>query len=253
MTLFNSQDTLTKMVYDISSYGEDLHLPLGTPTQALQVLTWSTLDELLNVDADLENYSRLISDVDTLGLLNLGDGVQYTNTYNWLSDMAAFVYKFNLTLAVGIDVTAYTSGNHSVDSVNVVISERLQDGTLVKTIADMTKNTGMTALTAVGQSVAIMTFEGNVPFKIGKGNVVRMVITLGRTDTSTATSFDGILPLFYFQEDANTLPKQLIESTLSLHLHPSLDHAFPVVRDASVINKLDFSGVTKDGLNRAAI
>ena len=40
---------------------------------------------------------------------------------------------------------------------------------------------------------------------------------------------------------------------LQMHLHPALDHAFPVFRDESITNKLDFSGITKDGLNRAAV
>ena len=45
----------------------------------------------------------------------------------------------------------------------------------------------------------------------------------------------------------------MCESGLQMHLHPALDHAFPVFRDESITNKLDFSGITKDGLNRAAV
>ena len=67
-TVFNVNDVLTKSVYDGSNYGEDLQIPLGTIPLALASITWSGLDELLNVDADLENYSRIISDVDALGI-----------------------------------------------------------------------------------------------------------------------------------------------------------------------------------------
>ena len=43
----------------------------------------------------------------------------------------------------------------------------------------------------------------------------------------------------------------MIESGLEMHLHPALDHAFPVFRDQSITNQLDFDGVTKDGFDRS--
>ncbi len=247
---YNATNLLIKPTYDVAFYGEDLHLPLGLAPLALAGITWSGIDELKTVDADMENYSRIISDVDTLGILNEGDGVAFDHTYNWLSDMSAFVYKFNLTLAVGLSVTAWTSGDHSIDSVRIRITERLQDGTLVKPIADLTKSTGMTALGAVGDAVAIVTFEGNTPFKVSQGNIVRLQITLGRTDTLVATSFEGIMPLFFFQE--GNLTKQMVESTLNLHLHPALDHAFDVFRDQSFQEGLDYNGITEQGISRQA-
>lgn len=127
MALYNSLDTLTKATYDISNYGEDLFLPITTDTLALQSITWSGLDELLQEEStDLEAYSRLVSDIDTLGILNEGDGVRYDRTFDFLTDMSAWCYKFNLTFAVGLSLTAYTSGNHSVDSVKVTFSETKQ-------------------------------------------------------------------------------------------------------------------------------
>ena len=245
---FNVNDLLEKPVYDVSSYGEDLQLPFGQKKLALQSITWSALDELLVEGADMENYSRLVSDVDSLGILNQGDGVAFDQTYEWLSDMSAFVYKFNITLCVALSVTAYTSGNHSVDDVNVIIKETLGDGTLVRTIANLTQSTGMTNTQAVEDKACIMTFEGNIPFKVAQGNKVTVQIILGRTDTNTATTFEGIMPLFYFQK--SSLAKTMIESTLGLHLHPALDHAQPVFRDQSIQEALDYSGVQKDGIDR---
>ena len=249
MVIYDSNNLLTNAVYDVAQYGEDLQLPLGTAPLALQSITWSTIDELIIVGSDMENYSRLVSDIDTLGILNEGDGVQFNHTYHWLSDMSTFVYKFNLTFAVALTVTAYTSGNHNIDSVRVILRETLQDGTVVKTIADSTQATGLTALTATGTQVAIMTFEGNVPFKIAQGNKVEMQIILNRTDTDIATTYEGIMPLFYFQE--GSLAKQMIESTLGLHIHAALDHAYPVLRDNSVSTQLNYDGVDKDGFDRS--
>mgnify|MGYP003645416458 FL=1 len=250
MVNYNSTQTLTKANYDISNYGEDLFLPLTTDTLALQSITWSALDELLQEEStDLEAYSRLVSDIDTLGILNEGDGVRYSRTFDFLTDMSAWCYKFNLTFAVALDVTAYTSGAHSVDSVKVTFSELLPDKTEKRQITTMIHNTNMTNIAAVETAVAIMHFEGNTPFKIAQGNYLRMAIEFNSTDTNTATTFEGIMPYFYCQEGA--LAKTLIESGLEMHLHPALDHAFPVFRDESITNQLDFDGVNKEGFDRS--
>ena len=246
---YNVNDLLQKPVYDVSSYGEDLQLAFGTKNLALQAITWSELDELKVVHADLENYSRLVSDVDSLGIMNEGDGVAFDQTYTWLSDMSAFVYKFNITLCVALSVTAYTSGDHSVDSVRVIIKELLADDTELRTIADMIQDTGMTNTQAVEDKACIIAFEGNDPFKIAQGNKLTVQIILNRTDTNTATSYEGIMPLFYFQK--SSLAKVMIESTLQMHLHPALDHAFPVFRDQSIQEGLDYDGVSKDGFDRS--
>ena len=246
---YSVNDLLQKPVYDVSAYGEDLQLPLGTKKLALQAITWSDLDELLVVDADMENYSRLVSDIDSLGIMNEGDGAAFDQTYTWLSDMSAFVYKFNLTLCCALSVTAYTGGNHSIDSVRVVIKETLADGTVVSEIADMTKDTGMTNITAVKDQAVIMTFEGNDPFKVAQGNKVTIRIILNRTDTGTATSYEGLMPFFYFQ--SSSLAKTMIESTMQLHIHAALDHAFPIFRDQSIQDELDYDGVSRDGFDRS--
>ena len=249
MPPYNVNDLLEKPVYDVSSYGEDLQLPFGLKNLALQAITWSDLDELLVVDADMENYSRLVSDIDSLGIMHEGDGVAFDQTYEWLSDMSAFVYKFNITLCVALSVTAYTGGNHSIDSVNVIIKETLQDGTVLRTLANMTKATGMTNITAVKTIAVIMTFEGNTPFKVAQGNKVTTQIILNRTDTNTATSFEGIMPLFYFQ--ISDLAKTMIESTMQMHIHAALDHAFPIFRDQSIQDEIDYDGVTREGFDRS--
>jgi len=246
--MFNANDLLGKPVYDVSSYGEDIQLPLGVKKLALQSITWSAISELLVVDSDIENYSRYVSDIDVLGIMNEGDGTAFDETFIWLTDMSAFTYKFNLTFAIGLTVTAYTSGNHAVTSVRVIIKELLPDESEVRTIADMIKDTGMTVLTGTGTNVCIMTFEGNNPFKIAQGNKVSVQIILGRTDTLTATTYEGIMPLFYFQQGSTA--KTLVESTLNLHLHPALDHCYPVFRDESIQEGLDYSGINREGTKR---
>ncbi len=251
---FNVNDLLVKPVYDVAFYGEDITIPLSEDTLALASITWSTISQLLqlappNADAHIEDNPRLVSDIDTLGILNEGDGIQYDRTFEWLSDMSAWVYKFHISIAFALSVTAFTSGSHNVDSIRVIITERLQDGTLVKPVADITEMTGMTALTATGVNVVVATLEGNKPFKISQGNIVRIQIIGNRTDTGVATSFEGIMPLFYTQEGA--LAKLLQESNITLHVHPALDHAFEVFRDQSFQEQLDYDGVAKDRNDRS--
>ena len=248
MAKFNVNNLLIKPTYDVSFYGENLHLPLGIKNLGNRTITWSGIDELLVVDSDIDNYSRVISNSDSLHFMNEADGVAFDNTWNWLSDMSAWVYKFNLTVAATLDVTAWTSGDHAVTSVRMILTERLKDGTLVRTLVDEEKLTGMTVANGAKTNVAIVTFEGNEPFKIGQGNTLRLQLILGRIDTLVATSFEGILPLFYFQEGSTT--RQLVESTLNLQLYPALDHAFVVFRDQSLQEGLDYSGTTEQGEKR---
>ena len=103
-------------------------------------------------------------------------------------------------------------------------------------------------LAGTGTNIAVITFEDDTPFKISQGNTVRLQVICDRTDTMVATSFEGVLPLFYFQEGVGA--KQMIESTLNLHLYPALDQAFTVFRDQSLQEGLDYAGISKDGVSR---
>lgn len=255
--VFNSNDLLVKPNYDVAFYGEDKILTLGADTLTLQSITWSTLDELLQTNPILStavhmgDFSRLVSDIDTLGIMHQGDGIRYNRTYEWLSDMSAWVYKFDLIFCVALDVTAFTSGAHSIDTVTVRITERRLDGSLVEEILSQTAPTGMSDINAVETNVVVMNFEANKPFKIAQGDIVTVSISFNSTDTGTATSFEGIMPLFYFQE--GNLAKIMAESQLILHLHPALDHAQLVLRDQSSQEGLDYSGVDRQGVVRGII
>ncbi len=250
---FNSNDLLIKPTYDVAFYGQDVVIPLTTDTLALQAITWSNLDALTQsndtfADSHIEPYSRAISDIDTWGILNEGDGVRFSRNYEWLSDMSAWVYKFDVTFAIGLSVTAFTSGVHSVDSVRLIIQELNQGGGLVKEIFNAISTTAMGDQGVAGDRVAIVHFEGNTPFKVGEGNRVTFNIIFTSTDTGTATTFEGIMPYFYAQEGATA--KTLLESAITLHLHPSLDHAQIVLRDESAQEGLDYSGVTRQNFER---
>ena len=252
---FNVNDLLIKPVYDVAFYGEDKIIPI-TDSLAAQSLTWSGLEELLvatpvNADTHLEDTPRLGNDVDTLQILNEGDGVRFDRTYEWLSDMSAWVYKFSLEFCVALAVTAFTSGNHNLDSIRVIITERDAAGNLVNEIGDLIQSTGLTILTAAEEQAFVAHFESNKPFKVKQGNTVRIRIIINATDTLVATSFEGIVPNYYMQQGSGF--KTMRESALILHCHPALDHAVIALRDQSIQEGLDYSGVSIDGFVRGTV
>ena len=181
-------------------------------------------------------------------MLNEGDGVRFDRTYEWLSDQSTWIYRLAINICAALDVTAFTSGNHSVDSVRFVVTEVRSDGSLVHEIEDKTIDTGMTDTVAIETKAAIINFETNKPFKIEQGNILRVQIVFNSTDTDVATTFEGIMPYYYAQE--GSIAKTLIESAIILHLHSALDHAFIVLRDQSLQDQLDFGGVAKSGQAR---
>ena len=181
-------------------------------------------------------------------MVNEGDGIRFDRTYEYLSDQSAWVYKLAINVCAVLDVTAFTSGAHSVDSIRFILTERRIDGTLVKEVEDQTIDTGMTDTAAVETKAAIVLFETNKPFKIEQGNILRLQIIFNSTDTLVATTFEGIMPTYYMQE--GSLAKLMIESAMILHLHSALDHAFIVLRDSSLQDQLDFSGVPRAGVSR---
>ncbi len=250
MSSFAADDTLTKPVYNQSEAGDIRTIFLGTDTLALQSLTWSGLNELLqpapsgDAVAVIEDYPMLFSDVDTLGIANEGDGVRFDRIYEWLSDQSTWVYKYVINICVALSVTAFTSGNHEITSVKFTLTEHLIDGTQVGgEIDSQIKTTGMTDIVSAVDAATILHVESNVPFKITQGNKLRLRIEFTSIDSDVATTFEGVMPAFYFQE--GSLAKWLTPSALILYIHPALDSKFAVLRDQSIDAKLDYAGIDR--------
>ncbi len=244
----NVNDLLVKPTYSVSSGGVTKILPFGTDTIALQNISWSGLNELLQVvagngDADLKDFGFTLSNIDGLGIMTEGDGTRYSRRFEIVMDLTAWVYKIDITLCVALAVTAFTSGNHSVDSVRIIISEVDPNGVEVHGIDDRTINTGMTNIVSAVNGAVIVNYNLSKPTKLALGNSLRVDISFNSTDTLTATSFEGVMTFFYFQEGATT--KLLAESQIILHTMPALDQAFPVFRDQSAQDQLDYSGVKR--------
>ena len=250
--VFNVTDTLAKPTYDIASYGEDLSLNLGTETGTIQAITCSSANfEQSGTDNHMDSYDILVSDNTTAGLVHEGNDTAYDQTFEFLTDMSAILYKYDILCAVGVNVSSFSSGSVKLDSVRFTATENLQDGTVVRELFDNYVTCSLSALTGTGTNVFIAHSEGIPMVKIANSNVVKLRIRINETTSGTNTRQVGILPLFPFQKEA--VMKQWTNSVFEWHLHPALDHAFNVFRDQSIQNLLDYSGVTIKGILRGIV
>ena len=245
MPRFNVNDLLIKPVYDVASYGEDLNIQLGTDTLTLQSITpsTSTFDQHTHDSVfTMDDQDIIISDTDTIGLAHEGDNTAFDRTYQWQADMSAYAYKTEIQAAFATNVSAYTSGSIDLDSVRYVLTQHKPDGTLISTIFDKTHDATLTALSATGTIIFIDHLEVVLPVKITNSNIIRLQIIVNETVSGTNTRQVGILPFYCYQ--AAAVNKIFTTSQLKFHVHPTLDHAFPVFRDQSIQEGLDYNGVT---------
>lgn len=233
-----------KPVYDVSTYGEDLELQLGTEDASLESITPSTADFgqiLENSRVPIDDIAQVISDVDTIGLVNLGDDTDYDQTYGWTPDMSAILYKLGFSMAFGLNLSAWTSGTATIDSIQIIITE--QQTNVPKELFNKIFNAdGLTALGAVGTQILLFNSEFALPgVKIHNGTPLSFRFIINTTQSLVNTRQVGIIPFFCFQSEA--IAKIFTTSVIKFHLHASLDHAFPVFRTEDNEQLLDFSGV----------
>ena len=245
---FSPTNLLIKPVYGVNDYGEDKIIPLGLDQLTLQSLTITAIDQILRNDNDeIEDIPVITTDSDTMAIAHEGDDTAFDRIYTWRPDMTAWVYKTAFVMAVALRVSAYTTGSFRIDSITINATEELPDGTENQKIVQnlvIAPSTAFTALTATGEQMFIILADWNTPYKVTKGNPIQIQIAINET-TGTGTRQVGIMPLFPFQQtNIANYPKIHTISHVGFHIHASLDHAFPVFRDQSTEDKLDYAGTT---------
>ena len=250
---FNAQDTLIKNVYDSADYGQTIMIPLVTDSAlTLKTITPSTatfnqLVPFVGINT-IDDINQIISNIDEISIAHEGDDIAFNQIYQWQPESYGVVYKTNLIAGFGLNVSAFTSGTADLDSVRIILSSHLEDGTLQTTIFDKQVTATFTALTATGTLIFIVDIEHLVPFNIDLGKPLRLQIIVNHTQTLNNTLQVGILPLFCYNSEATN--KIFTTSVLKMHIHSGLKNAFPVFRGTSVTDSLDFDGVDKDGHSR---
>ena len=240
----------TKPVYNVGDYGEDVVFPLVlSQASNLATLTPSTAsfhqtehDSALPIDA----LARFVSNSDKCELLHAGNDTNFDKTFLISPDMSFFAYKIALTFGLGLKVSAHSSGNINVNNVHLTITE-IGEGAGDTVIADLTVSAGSPNLTATGEQITLFHADIIQPIKFTKSRPIKVRIQTEASKSGTATFQVGMLPVFPIIPTA--VPKQWLLSQVEIHAHASLDHAFPIWRDETNQEKMDYSGCSPEGCN----
>ena len=213
-------------VYGVDNFGTDVFLPILDANLTAQSITISTSAVTQSSDGGnvpIDPTDLLFSDTDTIQLLHEGDDTAFDQTYRWRPDMSAIDYKTEVLLAIGLNVSSFTSGSIDLSDVFITITAVNQSEVLFKRTPfpiDMVAKTGATA--------AWFIFHADVveQFKVYSGNPIDIRVEIpAASETGTSVTQTGILPIFPYSTPA--VMKPFTPSGFRFHIHASLDHADP--------------------------
>jgi len=231
---------LIKPVYDISYYGHDVTVPLSMLAGSTVTLVPSTstfVQTLDDTNVPIDEIPLVVTDSDEMELVHAGDDADFDKTWVWVPDMSASLYKFTANFAVAMNVSAYTSGNFKISSVQVIVTQT--KGTYSEVLIDRLIDPGMSNMASATSQVALINLDTQTAKKVFDKSITIQIKV--NTSSGVGTYQCGIVPLYcYFS--AHT-PKVWTTSAIVMHLHGALDHAFPVFRDEDNENLLDHSGI----------
>lgn len=228
---------LIKPVYDVSNFGEDVSLPLNCLSGSTVTLTPSTatfVQVLEDSKVPIDQVDLFITDSDKMAMVYPANDTDFDITWHWDVDMSNQAYVITCNFAVGMKVSAYTSGNFKISDIQIVIKQvggGEGDHVYVNKIIDP----GMTNMVGVAEQVAIINFSTTVSAKVFDKPLTFQIKV--NTDNATGTYQTGIIPLFCYFGAA--VPKTWTTSSVLLHIHADLAHAFPIFRDQDNMNMLD--------------
>ena len=131
-------------------------------------------------------------------------------------------------------VSSYTSGNFKIDSVQVICNQ-ICGGEGTVNFVNKIIDPGMSNMTSAVAQVAIINFSTTVSTKVFDKPLTFQIKV--NTSSGSGTYQTGIIPLFcYF---GTAIPKTWTTSSVLMHLHADLAHAFPIFRDEDNMNMLD--------------
>ena len=228
---------LIKPTYDVANYGHDITLPLNCLSGSTVTLTPSTatfVQVLEDSRVPIDEVDLFIMDSDKMAMVHAGNDTDYDESWEWRPDMSAQAYLVSFNFAVGMKVSAHTSGNFKISDVQVIMKQvggGEGDFTYLNKIIDP----GMTNMAGVGEQVAIINFSTTVSAKVFDKPLTFQIKV--NTDNATGTYQTGIIPLFTYLGSA--VPKTWTTSSVIMHIHADLAHAFPIFRDQDNMNMLD--------------
>ena len=214
-------------VYNTGDYGNDLALHLTTVGLNEQSVTFSSAAITRSLDhtgQPLDAIPHVYSDTDTGLILHEGNDTQFSTEYVFNSDMPAVVYKTSVNVCMGLNVSAYTSGNFNLGNLIVKITE---EGSSDRVIYENTFSSGAANLTGTGTSLHWFTVDVVEPFQVFPNQPIKISLTLDTT-LATGTSQAGIVSVSPYVNTA--VMKSFAESAIIFHVHADLAHADDVFR-----------------------
>jgi len=241
-----------KPVYNTGDYGHDVVFPLlQSQTSNVQSLTPSTASfhQTLHDSArPIDEVAMFISNLDKCEQLHAGNDTNFDQTFLIQPDMSFFSYKIAVNMGFGLKVSAFTSGTVNLGNIHVTITEDGK-GAGDTTIVDQIVDAGSSNLTATGEQIVAFHVDVIQPIKFTKARPIKVRIQTEVEETGTNTWQVGMLPVYPLIAPA--VAKQWLLSQVEVHAHASLDHAFPIWRDETNQEKMDYSGCSPDGCNSA--
>ena len=186
----------------------------------------------------VDEVNQFITDSDKMELVHSGNDIDYDTTFEWLPDMSFQAYKASFSVALAMIVSAYTSGNFKISSVQLTMKS-VGGGEGDQVIVDKIIDPGMANMTGTAEQIAILNIDTKTSAKIADKSVTIQVKV--NTDSGTGTYQVGLVPLFCYFSAA--VPKTCTTSSVVVHAHADLAHAFPIFRDEDNMNMLDRSGI----------
>jgi len=228
---------LIKPTYDVANFGHDTSLPLNCISGNVATITPSTstfVQVLEDSRVPIDEVDLFITDSDKMALIHLGDDTDWDKTWEWAPDMSAQAYTLTFNFAVGMKVSSYSSGNFKISDVQVICNQ-IGGGEGTVNFVNKIIDPGMSNMTSAVAQVAIINFSTTVSTKVFDKPLTFQIKV--NTDSGSGTYQTGIIPLFcYF---GTAIPKTWTTSSVLMHLHADLAHAFPIFRDEDNMNMLD--------------
>ena len=240
MSIPGKSPVLIKPTYDVGSYGHDVTVPLSMLAGSTVTLVPSTSTFVQVLDdskVPIDEIPLVVTDSDEMEMVHSGDDADFDKTWVWVPDMEASLYKFTANFAVGMNVSAYTSGNFKISSIQVIVTQT--KGTYSEVLINRTIDPGMANMSSVTSQVALINLDTQTAKRVFDKSVTIQIKVNATSGSGTYQC--GIIPLYcYFS--AHT-PKVWTTSAIIMHLHGALSHAFPVFRTEDNENLLDHSGI----------
>lgn len=145
----------------------------------------------------LFDFPTFISDTTALTMLHEGNDTDFTRLYQWQPPYDCVVDRIEWNVGMMLNVSAYTSDNYRITSVDANITVYKAQGQK-ETTRLKHSNISMTNMTAVDNQIVILNFCEQGPFNVYSNGIMEIDFDIN-TVVGTGTYQKGILSAFPYQ------------------------------------------------------